>query len=98
MPEFAFAAELWRWRPQESWHFVTVPEELADVIRLSSGPPRAFGSVRVEATIGDTRWQTSVFPDRRRGTYLLPVKRSVRSAEDLDVDDVVQVSIRILDR
>lgn len=92
-----FTAELWRWPSQEAWRFVTVPADLAEVIRLTSGPPRGFGSVRVEATVGTTVWRTSVFPDSTAGTYVLPMKRAVREAEDLIDGDPVTVSLRLLD-
>ncbi|QOV92362.1 DUF1905 domain-containing protein [Humisphaera borealis] len=32
-------------------------------------------------------WQTSVFPDKKRGAFLLPVKAAVRKAEHLIIGD-----------
>ncbi len=91
-----FRSPLWRWSAQDAWRFVTVPVEVADLIRYASGPPRGFGSVRVEATVGATTWRTSVFPDHREGTFALPVKRAVREAEDLLDGDLVDVTLRLL--
>ncbi len=59
-------------------------------------PRRGFGSVRVEATTGGSRWRTSIFPDRTRGCYVLPVKRAVRRAEGLDVGEVALIRLEIL--
>ena len=95
--EIGFTAELWRWPSQDAWRFVTVPADEAETIRLCSGPPRGFGSVRVEVTVGATSWHTSVFPDATQGTYVLPVKRAVRVAEDLEDGDLVTVRMRLLD-
>ena len=92
-----FDAELWEWdaAPEgSSWVFLTVPEDETDEIRLRSGPPRGFGSVRVEATIGATTWRTSVFPDKRG--YALPVKKAVRRAESLEVGDPARVTLRLV--
>ncbi|HEU5036498.1 MAG TPA: DUF1905 domain-containing protein [Nocardioides sp.] len=92
-----FDAELWEWdaAPEgSSWVFVTVPEDETDEIRLRSGPPRGFGSVRVEVTIGATTWRTSVFPDKRG--YALPVKKAVRRAESLEVGDPARVRLELL--
>lgn len=77
--------ELWEHSPDEpgSWHFATVPADVAEEISLEAGPREGFGSVRVEATIGATTWRTSLFPDAAAGTFVLPVKRAVRRAEDL---------------
>jgi hypothetical protein len=97
LEELRFASRLWRWPSQDAWRFVTVPAELAEAIRLSSGPPKGFGSVRVEATVGETSWRTSVFPDAALGTYVLPIKRAVRQAEDLEDGDLVAVTLRLLD-
>lgn len=91
-----FAAELWC-VVDGTWRFVTLPDHLSDVVRFESGPPRGFGSVRVEVTIGDTTWRTSVFPSAGGGPYVLPVKASVRRAEGLDDGESVAVTLRILD-
>ena len=39
--------------------------------------------------------RTSVFPDAASGSYLLPVKRPVRRANDLEAGDVVRVLLRV---
>jgi hypothetical protein len=95
-----FDAELWRWdaRRLDSWVFVSLPEaQSQDIRELFDGPRRGFGSLRVTVTIGATVWATSIFPDGRRGCYVLPVKAPVRRAEDLDVGDVVAVSVELAD-
>jgi len=64
-------------------------------VRLLSGPPTGFGSVRVEVTLGTSTWRTSVFPDQARG-YVLPVKSAVRRREDLGLGDRVGVSLTLV--
>lgn len=91
-----FSAPLWC-VADGTWRFVTLPEEMSEVIRFESGPPRGFGSVRVEVTIGATTWRTSVFPSAGGGPYVLPVKAAVRRAEDLGDGETVTVTLRILD-
>jgi hypothetical protein len=91
------------WSAKEStdgatWVFVSVPEDVSDEIRDLGGPPRGFGSVRVEVTIGATTWRTSVFPNSDNpGTFSLPLKKAVRKAEGLEVGEVTRVGIRALD-
>ena len=97
MEDFTFTAELWRWSGDAAWRFVIVPSDLADEIRIVSGPPRGFGSVRVEVTVGATTWRTSVFPDSTAGTYILPIKKAVRVAEGLEDGDEVAVTLRLVD-
>jgi hypothetical protein len=72
---FSFEATVWEHDGDAAWHFVSLPEDVADEIaERSAGRTRGFGSVRVEVTIGASTWRTSLFPDGRRGTYVLPVK------------------------
>ena len=98
MEGHTFTSVLWRWEARDAWRFVTVPADLNDEIRLTAGPPRGFGSVRVEVTVGATTWRTSVFPDASRGAFVLPIKKAVRRAEDLDDGDDVTVTLRVRDQ
>ncbi len=90
-----FTAELWRWdaRRSDTWTFVTVPPQDSDDLRIRSGPPSGFGSIRVNVRIGGSTWDTSVFPDKTSGCYVLPVKAAVRRAERVDVGDSVEVRL-----
>lgn len=89
---YRFRGELWMHQGEAAWYFVTLPVEIADEIdERTATTRRGFGSVPVSATIGSTSWTTSVFPDMARRSYLLPVKKQVRAAEDLDDGDVIEV-------
>ena len=95
-----FDAELWIWdaRRDESWTFVSLPVDASDEIRdLTGGGGRGFGSVRVRVTLGRTSWTTSIFPDRARGAYVLPIKRAVRRAEAIEAGDVATVTVELID-
>jgi len=98
MPEACrFSAALWRWQAQSGWFFVTLSEDASALVGERPRPPRGFGSVRVRATVGETSWTTSVFPDSESGRYVLPVKKAVRSAEDVDEGDTVHVILEVLE-
>jgi hypothetical protein len=92
---FDFAAELWEWdaRDDASWVFVTLPVDVGEEIRDISPPSRGFGSVRVRVRIGGTEWRTSVFPDSRSGSYVLPMKKAVRRAEGLEIGATAEVEL-----
>ncbi|WP_323793029.1 DUF1905 domain-containing protein [Nocardioides sp.] len=91
--ELTFTAPLWL-HDGGVWLLVTVPEDVSADVRLFGGPPRGFGSVRVEVTVGRTTWRTSVFPDGPR--FVLPVKKAVRTAEHIDVGDPLAIVLRVL--
>ncbi len=92
--ELRFEAELWEHDGQGAWHFVSVPRELSDELR-DLGSSAGFGSIRVEVTVGESVWRTSVFPSRT-GEYVLPVKKPVRRAEGLEAGDLVRAQLRVL--
>lgn len=95
---FEFSAPLWQYPGADGWHFVSVPAEISDDITdITDHIRRGFGSVRVAATVGSTTWQTSIFPDRKTGTYLLPMKKAVRTAEHLLTGADVEAQLEIVD-
>lgn len=82
---YEFTATVFRWEGNAAWFFVALPEEVTDEIDERHGHAAAgFGSLPVEVTVGTTTWRTSVFPDSRRKTFVLPVKKAVRAREGLD--------------
>jgi len=94
---YRFDAELWEHEGTAAWFFVSLPEGVADDIDDRYGHLEAgFGSLRVEVTIGSTTWRTSVFPDTKRGTYLLPVKKQVRTAETLTDGSSCSVALTVV--
>ncbi len=93
--EFEFKGKLWRWQGDApaAWHFITLPEDVGGQIKFFIGKSKGFGSVRVKATVGDTSWKTSLFPDKKSGSYLLPVKLDVRKCERISDGDHVHVKL-----
>lgn len=95
-----FEAELWVWdaRRADTWTFLSVPLTMSEEIRdrAAARPPAGFGSVRVGVTVGSSTWRTSVFPGDD-GRYGLPVKKSVRRAENLQPGDRVRVRLEVLE-
>lgn len=96
---YEFDAPLWLWQARtDSWTFVSLPTDVADdVLDRAAGATRGFGSVRVEVTLGTTVWRTSLFPDSASKTYVLPVKKAVRSAEGVQAGDTAHLHLRLLD-
>ena len=95
---FGFAGTVWLWNGDSPWHFVSLPSGIADEIEdLTVGRTRGFGSVRVEVTSDDLTWRTSIFPDRKTGTFLLPLKKQVRQQLGCEAGTRVRLSLRILD-
>jgi hypothetical protein len=98
--QHTFVAELWLWdaRRADTWTFVTLPTEVSAAVEDAAdarGPRAGFGSVRVVVRVGFTTWRTSVFPDSASGCFVLPVKRSVREANGVEVGDRITVHLSL---
>lgn len=94
---FSFEGEVWHWRGPAPFHFVSIPTEFSAQIaeeapRLSYG----WGAIAIEATCGQTQWTTAIFP--KDGLYIVPLKDKVRKAEEIELGEVVHLSIRITSR
>jgi len=78
------------------WHFITIPKETASEIKAAFGKrARSWGSLPVTATIGKTKWDTSIFPDSKSGTYILPLKLAVRKVEKINSGDEVSYTLKV---
>ena len=96
---YRFTALLWEHPSNGAWHFVTVPEDCSDeILAITDGAPRkGFGSVRVAVTIDPSQWTTSIFPDKRTGCFMLPVKKDVRRRAGIEAGDEVAVVLTLED-
>lgn len=99
-----FTAPLLVWRTEQYGDigYVTIAGAAAEAIgahelmrRLELGRRRGFGSVKVAAAIGASRWSTSVFP-QKGGGWFMPVKKAICRAEGLAADDEVAVRLELL--
>ena len=93
-----------QWRGERgTYHLVTITGDEAEAIamherlsRLEFGSRRGFGSVKVMARIGGTRWKTSVFPQNRKSEWVLLVSKKVMKAEDLAEGDELALELELL--
>jgi hypothetical protein len=95
-----FSAQCWLWQSTASaWYFITLPQDKSEEIKFFSenihGKRRGWGAVRVEAIIGNTTWQTSIFPSSQSQAYILPIKADVRKKEKILVGNIVKVQLKI---
>ena len=93
---YTVKAKIWIYTGAAAWHFITLPQKTADDIRKRYGMfARGWGSLPVTVKVGKTEWKTSVFPDKKSKSYLLPLTAAVRKAENLTAGTVVNAKIVI---
>jgi hypothetical protein len=95
--DYTVRAKVWRWKGDGGWHFVTLPVKTAAEIRKRFGATaKGWGSIRVRASVGDTEWNTSLFPAREAKSYLFAIKADVRKAEAISEGDTISAKLHIL--
>ena len=95
--EWRFTSEVWLWKSDAGWHFVTLPFDVADeILDLTEGNRRGFGSVKVDVTCGKSHWKTSIFPYADSKSFILPIKKDVRTANRIVEGSSIEITIRIV--
>lgn len=94
---FEASAPLWLYQGKAAWHFITLPVDIAARIRfLTTGPRHGWGAIRVKICIGASVWETSIFPDKKSDSYLLPVKAEIRRQEKLVAGQLVDLRLELI--
>ena len=89
-----FNGQIWFWHGPAPWYFVTVPAEQSRYLKtISELVTYGWGMIPVHARIGNTEWKTSLFP--KDDLYIVPVKASVRKAENLEDGDEVMIHLEV---
>lgn len=94
--EYKIKSKVFLYPGMSGWHFAHVPKKDSLEIKKNFGDiARGWGSLPVEVTVGESKWKTSIFPDKQSSTYLLPLKASVRKAEGILSDDEIKIELKI---
>jgi hypothetical protein len=89
-----FAGTVIEWRGPSPYYFVPVPdEESADIGEVAAMATYGWGVIPVVARIGETEFETSLFP--KDGGYLLPLKDAVRKPQGITAGQDVTVGLTV---
>jgi hypothetical protein len=89
-----FNGKIWFWKGPAPWYFVTVPpRESEDIHSLSGFVTYGWGMIPVKVRIGKTEWKTSLWP--KDELYIVPIKASVRKAEQLEEGEEVTIRLEV---
>lgn len=93
---FNARGKIWLYPGMGGWHFVTLPKNTREEIDFYfSEFKRGWGSLPVLVKVGKTNWKTSIFPDKKEGSYILPLKKEVRVKESLKEGDSINFTLEI---
>ncbi len=81
---YTFSSEVLVYPGMGGWRFLALPKSEAALIKATFGKQaKGWGSLPVSVSLGKSKWETSIFPDKKSGTYLLPLKAKIRKAEGI---------------
>lgn len=93
---YKFSSKVLVYPGMGGWRFLALPKKEAKEIKEKFGKSaKGWGSLPVTVTVGKTVWDTSIFPDKKSGTYLLPLKAKVRKVENISDDEAVKFLIKL---
>jgi hypothetical protein len=94
--QYKIKAKVWLYHGKAAWHFVTIPKDVsAEINELFEDQKRGWGSLPVVITVGNTVWKTSIFPDKKAGIFLLPIKSVVRKKEKIESNSSIDFLLEI---
>jgi hypothetical protein len=94
--KYQFTAEPWECGEKGSWVFVALPEKMSKEIRkLFQSEEEGWGRLKATAKIGNSEWKTAIWYDKKKNTYLLPVKTAIRKKEHVSVGEPVNAEVYI---
>lgn len=81
-----------------SWWFITIPKVMSDNIRkeIAWQPRKWRWSIPVEVIIGYYKRSTSIFPDKKSGSYLIPIKAIVRKELNIKEWSEIHISLTLI--
>jgi hypothetical protein len=92
--DIEFSGEIWYWRGPSPFYFVTLPEAEGHEVKAMSGfVTYGWGMIPATVRIGKTEWRTALWP--KDGSYVVPIKASVRRAEALAEGDRVTLRLEV---
>lgn len=87
-----FTGEMWEYKiTKGAWFFITLPIDAAAYVGFYASGAKGYGTQPVTVKVGETQWQTSVFPDKKSGSFFLPIKAAVRKIEKMNVGETFTV-------
>ena len=90
--EFTFTSEVIEWRGPAPFYFIPTPAKFtAEFKAIAAQKSYGWGVLYANITLGDEYWKTTLMP--KDGSYLIPVRKVIRLAQNLGVGKKVTVTV-----
>ena len=94
---YTFSGKLWQHKaPKGGWFFISLPAEMSQEIRENfKNQEEGWGRLKVTAEISGIKWETAIWYDSKKETYLLPIKSEIRKKLKIDFENLLEIKISI---
>lgn len=87
---------MWKHNSPGGWYFISLPETISKEIRENlKWQEEGWGRMKASAEIGEYKWDTAIWFDTKRGTYILPIKAEIRKKSQLQINIKFKMNIWI---
>ena len=87
---------MWKYNGNGGWYFISIPKEYSKEIRENlKWQEEGWGRMKATASIENIEWDTAIWYDSKRNTYLLPIKSDIRRQAKLDLHKTYKVIISL---
>lgn len=94
--KYKFSARVWQYSSPSGWNFASLPTEISKEIRENlKWQEEGWGRLKATAKIGNSEWETAIWFDTKKNTYLLPLKAEIRKKENIGTDTIIDATIWI---
>lgn len=91
---YEFTACPWKYEGKGGWYFVSLPVTLSQEIRTTlKWQEEGWGRMKAIACIGESEWETAIWFDSKKNTYILPLKAEIRKKEQIGIEKEIEVSV-----
>jgi hypothetical protein len=94
--KFTFTSKVIVYDGPAKWYFAGLPKDMsAEIHEKFAKAKRGWGSLPVEVTVGSSVWNTSIFPDSKTKTFILPLKAKIRKKESIHDGSKLNIQIQL---
>lgn len=94
--KYDFTGKLWKHSSNGGWFFISLPFDTSKEIRDHlQWQEEGWGRMKAKAVINEQQWETSIWFDKKKNTYILPIKAIIRKTLLLKEGMIISASILI---
>ncbi len=92
--KYGYSTKIWKHNAPGGWYFVSLPKKLSKEIRQNlKWQEEGWGRMKAFAQIGESKWETAIWFDTKKGAYILPIKAEIRKKANLKIDQNIEMNI-----